>query len=165
MLCLPHKNEEAEHMEKRKHLSIRMDTELHDKLQYIAEYEGRSMSRQILYLITACIRRSCWTCSSRPSVSSAAGSSTRARRACAPPAAPACPGPWPGKRSSGRSSSPCASRPCGIRTTSAPPSTAISSRAPGATPRPTAAWWPAASGSTWRGGTTSSPGSPSPRSG
>lgn len=34
-----------------------------------------------------------------------------------------------------------------------------------ATPRPTAAWWPAASGSTWRGGTTSSPGSPSPRSG
>ena len=42
-------------MEKRKHLSIRMDTELHDKLQYIAEYEGRSMSRQVLYLITTCI--------------------------------------------------------------------------------------------------------------
>lgn len=44
-------------MEKRKHLSIRMDTELHDKLQYIAEYEGRSMSRQVLYLITTCIRK------------------------------------------------------------------------------------------------------------
>ena len=43
-------------MEKRKHLSIRMDMELHDKLQYIAEYEGRSMSRQVLYLITTCIR-------------------------------------------------------------------------------------------------------------
>ncbi len=43
-------------MEKRTHLSIRMDTELHDKLQYIAEYEGRSMSRQVLYLITTCIR-------------------------------------------------------------------------------------------------------------
>ena len=43
-------------MEKRKHLSIRMDTELHDKLQYIAEYEGRSMSRQVLYLIITCIR-------------------------------------------------------------------------------------------------------------
>ena len=43
-------------MEKRKHLSIRMDTELHDKLQYIAEYEGRSMSRQVLYLITTGIR-------------------------------------------------------------------------------------------------------------
>ena len=43
-------------MEKRKHLSIRMDAELHDKLQYIAEYEGRSMSRQVLYLITTCIR-------------------------------------------------------------------------------------------------------------
>ena len=43
-------------MENRTHLSIRMDTELHDKLQYIAEYEGRSMSRQVLYLITTCIR-------------------------------------------------------------------------------------------------------------
>ena len=43
-------------MEKRTHLSIRMDTELHDKLQYIAEYEGHSMSRQVLYLITTCIR-------------------------------------------------------------------------------------------------------------
>ena len=43
-------------MEKRKHLSIRLDTELHDKLQYIAEYEGRSKSRQVLYLITTCIR-------------------------------------------------------------------------------------------------------------
>ena len=43
-------------MEDRKHLSIRMDRELHDKLQYIAAYEGRSMSRQVLYLITTCIR-------------------------------------------------------------------------------------------------------------
>ena len=43
-------------MENRTHLSIRMDGELHDKLQYIAEYEGRSMSRQVLYLITTCIR-------------------------------------------------------------------------------------------------------------
>ena len=43
-------------MEKRTHLSIRMDAELHDKLQCVAAYVGRSMSRQILYLITACIR-------------------------------------------------------------------------------------------------------------
>ena len=43
-------------MEKRTHLSIRMDAEPHDKLQCVAAYEGRSMSRQILYLITACIR-------------------------------------------------------------------------------------------------------------
>ena len=33
------------------HLSIRTDKAIHDKLQYIAAYEGRSMSGQILYLI------------------------------------------------------------------------------------------------------------------
>ena len=27
-------------MEERKHLSIRMDAELHDKLKYIAQYDG-----------------------------------------------------------------------------------------------------------------------------
>ena len=43
-------------MKKRTHLSIRMDAELHDKLHCVAAYEGRSMSRQILYLTTACIR-------------------------------------------------------------------------------------------------------------
>ena len=43
-------------MEKTNHLSIRTDKTLHDKLQYIAAYEGRSMSGQILYLIQKCIR-------------------------------------------------------------------------------------------------------------
>lgn len=43
-------------MEQRTHLSIRMDTALHSKLKYIAQYDGRSMSRQVLYLITACVR-------------------------------------------------------------------------------------------------------------
>ena len=43
-------------MKGRKHLSIRMDEEMHDKFQYIAAYEGRSMSGQILYLINTCIR-------------------------------------------------------------------------------------------------------------
>ena len=43
-------------MKGRKHLSIRMDEEMHDKFQYIAAYEGRSMSGQILYLIQQCIR-------------------------------------------------------------------------------------------------------------
>lgn len=38
------------------HLSIRTDKVIHDKLQYIAAYEGRSMSGQILYLIQQCIR-------------------------------------------------------------------------------------------------------------
>jgi hypothetical protein len=43
-------------MNKNSHLSIRWDSELHDKFQYIAKYEGRSMSGQILYLINACVR-------------------------------------------------------------------------------------------------------------
>ncbi|MBR6738301.1 MAG: hypothetical protein IKL99_01380 [Oscillospiraceae bacterium] len=41
--------------DKSKHLSIRFDKESHDKLFYIAEYEGRSGSGQILYLIRKCI--------------------------------------------------------------------------------------------------------------
>lgn len=43
-------------MEEKKHLSIRMDGELHNKLQFVAAYEGRSMSRKILYLINQCVR-------------------------------------------------------------------------------------------------------------
>ena len=43
-------------MKGRKHLSIRMDEEMHDKFQYIAAYEGRSVSGQILYLIQRCVR-------------------------------------------------------------------------------------------------------------
>lgn len=38
-----------------KHLGMKIDTETHDKLFYIAEYEGRSGSGQILYLIRKCI--------------------------------------------------------------------------------------------------------------
>jgi hypothetical protein len=43
-------------MEKRNHLSIRTDQELHDKFKYVAAYEGRSMSGQVLHLIQECIR-------------------------------------------------------------------------------------------------------------
>ena len=43
-------------VKERKHLSIRMDGELHDKFQSVASYEGRSMSGQILYLIQKCVR-------------------------------------------------------------------------------------------------------------
>lgn len=43
-------------MEEKNHLSIRTDKEVHDKFRYIAAYEGRSMSGQILYLINTCIR-------------------------------------------------------------------------------------------------------------
>lgn len=37
-------------------LTIRMDQELHDKFQYVSEYKGRSMSKQVLQLIFACVR-------------------------------------------------------------------------------------------------------------
>lgn len=40
----------------RMHLSVRFDNDVHDKIQYIAKYEGRSMSGQILHLIQSCIR-------------------------------------------------------------------------------------------------------------
>lgn len=43
-------------MKDRTHLSIRMDKELHDKFQFVSDYEGRSMSRQILHLIKSSIR-------------------------------------------------------------------------------------------------------------
>ena len=42
--------------EKPIHISIRFDRETHDKLFYIAEYEGRSGSGQIMYLIRRCIK-------------------------------------------------------------------------------------------------------------
>ena len=38
-----------------KHLGLRIDQETHDKIFYIAEYEGRSGSGQILYLMRKCI--------------------------------------------------------------------------------------------------------------
>ncbi|HIT32231.1 MAG TPA: hypothetical protein IAC25_05335 [Candidatus Enterenecus stercoripullorum] len=37
-------------------LSIRMLRDTHDKLKYVAAYEGRSMSKQILFLVNQCIR-------------------------------------------------------------------------------------------------------------
>ena len=38
-------------------LSIRMDRKTHDKIQYVAAYEGRSMSGQIVHLMQENIRR------------------------------------------------------------------------------------------------------------
>lgn len=43
-------------MKKTNHLSIRTDKALHDKFKYVAAYEGRSMSGQILHLIQDCVR-------------------------------------------------------------------------------------------------------------
>lgn len=39
-----------------KHLGIEIDPELHRKLRDVADYEGRSMNGQILYLVRQCIR-------------------------------------------------------------------------------------------------------------
>lgn len=38
------------------HLSIRMNTNLHDRFRFVAGAEGRTMSGQILYLIQKCVR-------------------------------------------------------------------------------------------------------------
>lgn len=44
-------------MNKDCYLSIRMDRETHDKIQYVAAYEGRSMSGQIVHLMQENIRK------------------------------------------------------------------------------------------------------------
>ncbi len=44
------------HMEKKKHLSLRLDDETRLKLRYIAKYEGRSINGQVMHLIYGCIR-------------------------------------------------------------------------------------------------------------
>jgi len=36
-------------------LGIEIDPALHGKLKYVAEYEGRSINGQILYLVRKCI--------------------------------------------------------------------------------------------------------------
>ena len=38
-------------MEKEKHLGLRIDAETHKKLKSLAEFEGRSMNGEVLYLI------------------------------------------------------------------------------------------------------------------
>lgn len=39
-----------------KHIGLRVAPEIHDKLAYIAEYEGRTLNGQAYYLIQKCIR-------------------------------------------------------------------------------------------------------------
>ena len=45
-------------MEKDKHLGLRIDAETHEKLKKLAEFEGRSINGQVLYLIRQAIRQS-----------------------------------------------------------------------------------------------------------
>jgi hypothetical protein len=42
-------------MEKNKHLGLRIDSETHEKLKSLAEYDGRSINGEILYLIRQAI--------------------------------------------------------------------------------------------------------------
>ncbi|WP_343252434.1 hypothetical protein [Ligaoa zhengdingensis] len=43
-------------MKKDKHIGLRIDDETHYKIFYIADYEGRSGSGQILHAMRKCIR-------------------------------------------------------------------------------------------------------------
>lgn len=43
-------------MEKDKHLGLRIDSATHSKLKSLAEFEGRSINGEILYLIREAIR-------------------------------------------------------------------------------------------------------------
>ena len=44
-------------MDKDKHLGLRIDTETHDKLKSLAEYDGRSINGEVLYLIRQAIKQ------------------------------------------------------------------------------------------------------------
>lgn len=43
--------------EKDKHIGLRIDSETHKKLKDLAEYEGRSINGEIIYLIRQAIRK------------------------------------------------------------------------------------------------------------
>lgn len=43
-------------MKKSKHISIRIDEDVLQKFHYVANYNARSASRQIMFLINNCIR-------------------------------------------------------------------------------------------------------------
>jgi len=43
--------------EKDKHLGLRIDSDTHYKLQYISQYEGRSINGEVLFLIRKEIER------------------------------------------------------------------------------------------------------------
>ncbi len=43
-------------MGKQKHISIRIDADILEKFHYVAKYDDRSASGQIMFLINNCIR-------------------------------------------------------------------------------------------------------------
>lgn len=44
-------------MNKDKHLGLRIDSETHEKLKNLAEYDGRSINGEVIYLIRQAILR------------------------------------------------------------------------------------------------------------
>ena len=44
-------------MANQKHISIRIDADVLEKFHYVAKYEDRSASGQIMFLINSCIRK------------------------------------------------------------------------------------------------------------
>ncbi len=44
-------------MRREKHIGFRIDNELKQKMSYIAEYEGRSLTWQMVHLMQDCVRR------------------------------------------------------------------------------------------------------------
>lgn len=42
-------------MEKEKHLGLRIDSETHKKLKSLAEYDGRSINSEVLYILRRAI--------------------------------------------------------------------------------------------------------------
>ncbi len=44
-------------MKRQKHIGFRIDNELHAKMVYIAEYEGRSLTWQMVHLMQDCVRK------------------------------------------------------------------------------------------------------------
>ena len=43
-------------MKREKHIGFRIENELHGKMAYIAEYEGRSLTGQMIHLMQKCVR-------------------------------------------------------------------------------------------------------------
>lgn len=44
-------------MDKNKHLGLRIDSETHSKLKELADYDGRSINGEVLYLIRQAIKK------------------------------------------------------------------------------------------------------------
>lgn len=44
-------------MKREKHIGFRIENELHDKMAYIAAYEGRSLTYQMVRLMQECVRK------------------------------------------------------------------------------------------------------------